>query len=50
MEIAKKKGKILMDFDYENDEKKPHCPVVDVDGVIANGKQFDLDITLPNDE
>ena len=38
-----------MDFDYENDKKKPHCPVVDVDGVIANGKQFDLDITLPHD-
>ena len=38
-----------MDFDYENDNKKPHCPVVDVDGVIANGKQFDLDITLPHD-
>ena len=38
-----------MDFDYENDKKKPYCPVVDVDGVIANGKQFDLDITLPHD-
>ena len=38
-----------MDFDYENEKKKPHCPVVDVDGVIANGKQFDLDITLPHD-
>lgn len=25
------------------------CPVVDVDGVIASGKQFDLDITLPKD-
>ena len=38
-----------MDFDYENEKKKPHCPVVDVDGFIANGKQFDLDITLPTD-
>lgn len=38
-----------MDFDYEDENKKPHCPVVDVDGFIANGKQFDLDITLPND-
>jgi len=28
-----------MDFDYENEKKKPHCPIVDVDGVIANGKQ-----------
>ena len=28
---------------------KKICPVVDVDGVIATGKQFDLDITLPKD-
>lgn len=38
-----------MDLDYENEKKKPHYPVVDIDGVIANGKQFDLDITLPYD-
>jgi hypothetical protein len=25
------------------------CPVIDVNGVISNGKQFDLDITLPED-
>ena len=25
------------------------CPIVDVDGVIANGKQYDLDIRLPED-
>ena len=25
------------------------CPVLDVDGVIASGKQFDLDIKLPED-
>ncbi len=25
------------------------CPVVEVDGVIASGKQFDLDIRLPED-
>lgn len=37
-----------MDFDFEKENKKPHCPIVDVDGFIANGKQFDLDITLPN--
>ena len=24
------------------------CPIVDVDGVIESGKQFDLDITLPD--
>lgn len=28
---------------------KNECPVVDVDGIIATGKQFDLDITLPKD-
>ena len=37
----------------ENNEYKfrpePHCPVVDIDGVIANGKQFDIDISLPKD-
>lgn len=35
----------------ENNEfnYKPHCPVIDVDGVKSNGKQFDLDITLPED-
>ncbi len=27
-------------------EKKP-CPIVDIDGAIASGKQFDLDIILP---
>ena len=26
-----------------------HCPVVDVNGFISKGKQFDLDITLPED-
>lgn len=25
------------------------CPIIDVDGVIESGKQFDLDITLPED-
>ena len=28
---------------------KKCCPILDVDGVIAGGKQFDLDITLPED-
>ena len=27
----------------------PHCPVVDVNGFISKGKQFDLEITLPED-
>ncbi|MNT54704.1 hypothetical protein D3C72_1918830 [compost metagenome] len=30
-------------------DKKPICPVIDIDGVSAAGKQFDLDITLPED-
>jgi len=29
--------------------EKPCCPVVKVDGSIATGKQFDLDIVLPED-
>ena len=33
----------------EMEEKKPGCPILDVDGVISGGKQFDLDITLPED-
>ena len=28
--------------------KKP-CQILDIDGVISGGKQFDLDITLPED-
>ncbi len=34
-----------MDTEIEN--KK--CPDIDVDGVIAGGKQYDLDITMPRD-
>ena len=34
-----------MDFD----DKKNYCPKLDVDGVISEGKQYDLDITLPAD-
>ena len=35
----------------EINEKKPEVmhPFVDIDGLIADGKQFDLDITLAND-
>ena len=29
--------------------EKNICPVLNVDGVLATGKQFDLDITLPED-
>ena len=27
---------------------KPMCPILDIHGVISGGKQFDLDITLPD--
>ena len=33
----------MMEFD------KNVCPVLDVDGIIASGKQFDLEIRLPED-
>lgn len=33
----------------EMEDKKPFCPVIDIDGVISKGKQFDLDVTLPED-
>ena len=35
----------------EMNEKRPESmhPFVDIDGFIADGKQFDLDITLAND-
>lgn len=32
-------------MDYEKDK----CPIIDIDGVIEAGKQFDLDIVLPED-
>ena len=32
-------------MEFEN----KHCPIQDVDGHIATGKQFDLDIVLPED-
>ncbi len=32
-----------------NCEKRPN-PITDIDGVIASGKQFDLDILLPEDD
>lgn len=38
------KGSNFMEMDYN----KPVCPILDVDGVISGGKQFDLDITLPD--
>ena len=35
-------------MEYENNEKK--CPIVEVDGFIETGKQFDIEINLPEDE
>lgn len=32
----------------EMKNNKNCCPVLDVDGIISGGKQFDLDITLPD--
>lgn len=32
----------------EIEGKKPCCPEIDIDGLISGGKQFDLDITLPD--
>ena len=34
---------MYMDFEKEK------CPELEVDGIIAGGKQFDLDITIPED-
>ena len=38
-----------MNIDIDMKRPGPHCPVIDVNGLISNGKQFDLDITLPED-
>ena len=34
----------------ELDTQNMHKPMIDVDGIIANGRQFDLEITLPDDK
>ena len=31
-------------------DKKPERPIIDIDGIISGGKQFDLDIVLPEDK
>ena len=38
-----------MNLNMEMQKPRPHCPCFDVNGLISNGKQFDLDITLPED-
>ena len=30
-------------------DKKTHMPIIDIDGYIENGKEYDLDIKLPED-
>ena len=30
-------------------DKKPDMPIIDIDGFIENGKEFDLEIKLPED-
>lgn len=35
-------------MEYENGKDK--CPIVEVDGFIETGKQFDVEINLPEDE
>ena len=34
---------------YNKPDYKPHCPVLDIDGFISDGKQFDIDVVLPED-
>lgn len=38
-----------MENNEYNFDIKPHCPVLDINGLMSNGKQFDLDVTLPQD-
>ena len=40
----------MEDKEFEMKRSMPPCPVLKVDGVIEKGKQFDLDITLPEDQ
>ncbi len=35
-------------MEYENDKEK--CPIVEVDGFVETGKQFDIEVNLPEDE
>jgi len=35
-------------MDYENNNDK--CPIVEVDGFVEAGKQFDIEINLPEDK
>lgn len=36
-------------MNIEMQKPGPHCPCFEVNGLISDGKQFDLDITLPED-
>lgn len=35
--------------EYLNKRPHPDCPVLDINGFKSNGKQFDIDVTLPED-
>lgn len=39
----------MENINIDMEKQKPNCPCFEVNGLIANGKQFDLDITLPED-
>ena len=38
-----------MENNEEYSKPKPNCPILDIDGFMSNGKQFDIDVTLPQD-
>lgn len=42
-------NEMMMNKPEHEECHKPHCPVIDIDGLIADGKQFDLDVRLPED-
>ena len=42
-------GKDVLYMELNEKNVEPMCPIIDIDGYIANGKQYDLDITLAND-
>ncbi len=35
--------------EYENKKPYVECPILDVNGFKSNGKQFDIDVVLPED-
>ena len=35
-------------MENNNEMYRPNCPVLDIDGFVSNGKQFDIDVVLPD--